>query len=130
MRKLLWRTRPILVLVLVLAFPLTSGTRAAELIMLERPGCPWCARWHEEIGIAYPKSEEGRRAPIRFVDITKSWPADLDWLARERMTPTFILVENGVEVARLRGYPGADFFWPYLDEMLEKLTTTAQPGKD
>ncbi len=98
-----------------------NDARAAELIMLEQPGCSWCERWREEIGIAYPKTEEGRLAPIRFVDITEPWPEDLDGVAHERLTPTFVLVEEGVEVARLRGYPGEDFFWPMLGQMLEKL---------
>lgn len=108
----------------VLAFLVAGQARAAELIMLQQAGCEWCVRWHEEIGVAYPKTEEGRRAPIRFVDITEPWPDDLGDIARERLTPTFILVEEGVEIARLRGYPGADFFWPLLGEMLEKLPTS------
>jgi thioredoxin-related protein len=118
LKKLLW-------ILLVLLVP-ASPVAAAELVMLEQPGCVWCERWHEEIGVAYPKTEEGHRAPIRFVDISKAWPSDLDWLARERLTPTFILVEDGAEVARLRGYPGDIFFWPLLGEMLDKLTPTAR----
>jgi hypothetical protein len=31
------------------------------------------------------------------------------------------VIDNGVEVARLRGYPGDNFFWPLLEEMLAKL---------
>ncbi len=99
---------------------------AAELIMMEQPGCVWCKRWREEIGEAYPKTEEGRRAPIRFVDITEPWPDDLAEINRERLTPTFVLMSDGVEVARLRGYPGAHFFWPLLGEMLEKLPVSAK----
>ena len=112
-------------LVLVLLAPAVQ-THAAELIMLEQPGCAWCERWREEIGVAYPKTDEGRRAPIRFVDITKSWPEDLDWMTRERLTPTFVLVDGEAEVARLRGYPGEHFFWPLLGEMLGKLTDKAR----
>nr|WP_246476084.1 transcriptional regulator [Roseibium litorale] len=97
--------------------------------MLEQPGCVWCKRWNEEIGVAYPKTEEGQRAPLRRVDISEHWPDDLAVIRMERLTPTFILVENGAEVARLRGYPGADFFWPMLDEMLAKLPQdTSQTG--
>ncbi|ASP36853.1 transcriptional regulator [Labrenzia sp. VG12] len=94
---------------------------AAELIMVEQPGCVWCERWDEEIGGAYPKTEEGRVAPLRRVDITDGWPEDLAGVARERLTPTFILVSDGVEIDRLRGYPGEHFFWPLLSAMLEKL---------
>ena len=33
---------------------------AADLVMVEEPGCPWCARWTAEIGPIYPKTAEGR----------------------------------------------------------------------
>ena len=35
-----------------------------------------------------------------------------------RVTRTFILLREGREVAGLEGYPGPDFFWPLLGEML------------
>ena len=94
---------------------------AAELLVLESPGCIWCIRWNDEIAPAYPHTAESRIAPLRRVDITKPWPADLSGIEHDRLTPTFILTEDGKEVARMRGYPGADFFWPLLDEMLLKL---------
>ncbi|WP_346914091.1 transcriptional regulator [uncultured Roseibium sp.] len=108
-------------LTLLAGFGVHAGAWSAELIMIEEPGCPWCRAWHEQIGIAYPKTEEGKRAPLRRVDLTEPWPEDLKDIRRERVTPTFILVDAGNEVARLRGYPGENFFWPLLDEMLEKL---------
>ncbi|PVB62184.1 transcriptional regulator [Labrenzia sp. 011] len=107
--------------VLVTGLIWASPSNAAELIMMEQPGCVWCKRWNEEIGVAYPNTQEGQRAPLRRVDITDRWPQDLSGIARERLTPTFVLVDNGVEIARLRGYPGEHFFWPLLDGMLEKL---------
>jgi len=113
----------LLVIAAVWAFgpPVASPAGAAELLMLQRPGCVWCQRWHAEIGPAYARTEEGRRAPIRFVDVTQPWPADLSGISPEVLTPTFVLVEEGVEVDRLRGYPGEEFFWPLFAEMLEKL---------
>ncbi|MEJ8474571.1 transcriptional regulator [Roseibium algae] len=105
-------------LALVFSFGPSS---AAELLMLEQPGCVWCKRWNEEIGVIYSKTEEGRQAPLRRVDITEAWPSDLENVRRERMTPTFILIDEGQEVARLRGYPGDNFFWPMLSDMLFKL---------
>ncbi|MFU0505531.1 thioredoxin domain-containing protein [Pseudaminobacter sp. NGMCC 1.201702] len=103
--------------VLALATPAV----AAELVMLERPGCVWCAQFNAEIAPAYPKTEQGRRAPLRRVDVTQDWPADLDGIAPEPFTPTFILIENGKEIDRIRGYPGSEFFWYLLDELLAKL---------
>jgi hypothetical protein len=98
-----------------------SSATAAELVMLERPGCAWCARWNREIAPIYPLTEEGRQAPLRRVDVTEPWPEDLEDVAGDRYTPTFVLVEDGREIARLRGYPGDNFFWPLLGEMLGKL---------
>ncbi len=95
--------------------------RAAELLMLEQPGCPWCKRFDEEIAPAYAKTAEGCRAPLRRVDITGPWPADLAALRPERLTPTFVLMNDGLEIVRLRGYPGDEFFWSLLDDMLAKL---------
>lgn len=108
------------------AGPAVPGAQAAELIMLERPGCSWCIRWNQEIAPIYPLTEEGRRAPLRRVDVTRPWPQDLAGIATDRYTPTFIVVENGREVARLRGYPGDNFFWPLLEAMLGKLDTAPE----
>ena len=97
---------------------------AAEMVMLVQPGCPWCARFDAEIAPAWPNTPQGERAPLRRVDITGPWPDDLAGITGERFTPTFILMEQGKEVARLRGYPGDQFFWYLVDDMLAKL----QPG--
>ena len=110
-------------LLAALAMVICAGAARADLalLMVEAPGCVWCARWNAEIGPAYPNTAEGRRAPLRRVDLSEGWPEDLVSVAPERVTPTFILVDGATEVARLRGYPGADFFWPLLGEMLEKV---------
>jgi len=57
------------------------------------------------------------------VDITGTWPTDLQGIASSHFTPTFVLIDNGNEVARMRGYPGDQFFWFLLDEMMKKLPT-------
>jgi thioredoxin-related protein len=94
---------------------------AAELVVLEQPGCPWCARFDAEIAPVWPKTEEGKRAPLRRVDITETWPDDLAAVQKERFTPTFILLNNGKEVGRLRGYAGDEFFWYLIGELLDKV---------
>lgn len=99
-----------------------SSAHAAELVMVEEPGCIWCARWNEEIAPAYPKTTEGKFAPLRRVDI-RDLPPDLKVARSVRFTPTFLLVEDGMELARLEGYPGDQFFWPLLAGLLEKNTT-------
>ncbi len=116
----------LLAAVSVLAF--TSGAYAAELVVMQQPGCAWCARFEAEIAPAYPNTAEGRQAPLRRIDITGTWPHDLAAIRPERFTPTFVLVDKGAEVARLRGYPGDQFFWYLLDDMLKKLPPA--PPKD
>ncbi len=100
--------------------PLAFAAQAAELVMFTDPGCSWCAAFEREIGPVYPKTEEGRRAPLRRVDI-RDRPPELAWIERVRMTPTFVLVEGDREVGRITGYPGADFFFGLLGNLLAKL---------
>ena len=117
--RALVRFLPVLGL-LVAAHALSAGSAAAaELVMFESAGCPWCKLWHEEIGPAYPKSEEGRIAPLRRVALDRKIPADLKGVKGVNMTPTFVLLDDkGRELGRMRGYPGADFFWPLLDDLM------------
>jgi thioredoxin-related protein len=96
--------------------------QAAELIMVEERGCPWCARFDAEIAPGYPNSEEGKRAPLRRVDLRQPWPEGITVKEGARFTPTFILVgDDGKEVGRFVGYPGDQFFYPALGELLKKL---------
>lgn len=113
-------------LVLSVALLFAAGAaRAAELVMFESATCEWCERWHEEIGPVYPKTPEARIAPLRRVDVHGPRPADLAFVRGIRFTPTFVLVHGGREIGRITGYPGEDFFWPLLDELLERLPREA-----
>lgn len=94
---------------------------AAELVMFERAGCAWCEAFDREIAPIYPKTEEGLRAPLRRVDTEKPVPPDLAFIDSERFTPVFVLVDRGREIGRIRGYPGEDFFWGLLGELVKKL---------
>lgn len=117
---------PIRSVLLAISFVLgvIAPAAAAEMLVLEQPGCPWCARFEAEIAPAWPYTDEGKRAPLRRVDITEKWPEDLDYVGKERITPTFVLVDNGAEIGRMRGYPGDQFFWYQIDDLLAKLPKT------
>ncbi|KJS17513.1 MAG: regulatory protein SoxS [Hoeflea sp. BRH_c9] len=106
---------------LAIFMTLSAPVMAAEMVMFEQPGCVWCARFNEDIAPAWPNTEQGRRAPLRRVNIHEPLPADLAEIPIERFTPTFVLVDDGREIARLRGYPGDQFFWALVDDMLSKL---------
>src|SRR3546814_17347707 len=83
--------------------------------------------WHREIGPGYPLSDEGRLASLRRVDLDKAWPAGLPKAGGVIYTPTFLLVACGREIGRITGYPGADFFYPQLDPLLEQLGQEKNP---
>ena len=117
--KLGWCWTVATAVVLLLCLPSAS---AVELIMVEEAGCPWCRQWNEEVGVIYDKTDEGRAAPLRRIDIHKAVPADLQFASPPVYTPTFILVDQGQEVGRIEGYPGEDFFWGLLQGLLKRLT--------
>ena len=97
------------------------GLAAAELVMFEESGCAWCATWNVEVGVIYHKTAEGRRAPLRRVDLTGPRPQDLPMVDAVIFSPTFVLIHEGAEIGRITGYPGEDFFWPMLEQLLARL---------
>ncbi|MGV6804452.1 MAG: hypothetical protein ACWA49_09620 [Ruegeria sp.] len=107
-----------LVACLALLLPI-SASADPYLLMAEEKGCYWCAKWNEEIAHIYPKTVEGRTAPLRRYDL-HSKPPDIEFERGVHFTPTFILVEDGREVGRIEGYPGEDFFWGLLAMVFER----------
>ncbi|HRD77951.1 MAG TPA: hypothetical protein PK264_18765 [Hyphomicrobiaceae bacterium] len=93
-------------------------SRGRYLLMAEEPGCPYCARFHREIGEAYRNSPQGTFAPL--VRRPMGHPDLARLKTPARYSPTFILLVDGKEVGRITGYPGSDFFWPIADALLAK----------
>jgi hypothetical protein len=106
-----------------------QGAAAAELLMFEDPGCSWCRRWLAEVGPGYANTEEGRLAPLRRIDIRDQARARVVLERRVTVTPTFVLVEGGREVGRLVGYPGSEFFYGMLGELLARLPKPPQDNR-
>ena len=78
---------------------LLAPAHAAELVMFTQKGCVWCARFDREIAPAYDKTDEGKRAPLRRLDIGAPVPPDLAFIQRERFTPVFVLVDKAASSA-------------------------------
>ncbi|ARE41563.1 Regulatory protein SoxS [Rhodovulum sp. P5] len=76
--------------------------------------------WNNEIGPIWPKTTEGEVAPLRKFDLKARLPKDVSLVSKPQFTPTFVLLRDGVEVDRLEGYPGEDFFWGLIGNMLKK----------
>lgn len=99
--------------------------RAAELLMFDDPACSWCRRWTAEIGPSYPRSPEGQLAPLRRMHIRDQASAGVALAKPINVTPTFVVVDRGREIGRIVGYPGGDFFYPLLAELLDRLPPPA-----
>ena len=110
--------------VLGLAVPAVPSF-AAELIMFRQMACEWCDVWDEEVGVVYDKTPEAKLAPLRQVDIHDDFPAELGSIKPVVYTPTFVLTDEGREIGRIIGYPGEDFFWGLLGQLLARVTPAA-----
>lgn len=116
---------------LALAAPVTAQTpiianhavaeRGVTLVMVEYEHCPFCKRWKAEVGPDYAASAQGRRAPLSMIDIDGPWPDGIVLSTRPYITPTFILLQDKQEVARIAGYTTPAAFYQGLDIMLEAL---------
>jgi hypothetical protein len=106
----------------MLASVVWTGVARADttLLMVEQEHCEWCAAWNAEIGGIYHLTDEGKRAPLRRQNLFEVWPDDIAIEGQVHFTPTFILLLDGEEVGRIEGYPGQDFFWPLLNQMLNR----------
>ena len=108
---------------LLIGFALISTLRsavAAELIMINSPICEWCDTWEDEVGVVYALTEQGRKVPLRRIDINDMPTSALRTDRPVTFTPTFLLVDGAREVGRITGYPGESHFWYFLDEILKK----------
>lgn len=87
----------------------SAGARAMELVMFESPSCGTCKLFKREVLPIYAASPAGKVFPL--------WVAEMGGKVSIRLnepvtfTPTFVWVDNGVEVGRFSGYFGkAQFF--------------------
>jgi len=110
----------ILALILVLS-PLPVMAGEVKLLMFEEDGCYWCAKWNAELSEIYPKTPEGRAAPLVRLNVKDPIPNAITLKTRPVYTPTFVVIDDGLEVGRIEGYPGQDFFWGLLGRILQPL---------
>lgn len=108
---------------------LATRAPAAELVMFEQAGCPWCEAFDNDVGKIYAKTEDGLRAPLRRIDIDRPLPPDLAFVHVERLTPLFVLIDKGREIGRIRGYGGREMFWTQLYTLMQKLDASGSGGE-
>jgi hypothetical protein len=100
------------------------------LAMYRRRGCPWCKAWDRDIGDIYPRTEFGRLFPLREIDLDREGDGGVALARPVRYTPTFVLVEDDRELARIEGYPGEDFFWARLELLARDHSAPASPAPE
>ena len=85
------------------------AARAMDLVMFESPSCGTCKLFKREVLPTYAASPAGKVFPLWVVEMGSK----LSFRINEPVTftPTFVWVDNGVEVGRFAGYFGrAQFF--------------------
>ncbi len=107
----------VIALIVVAQVPAT----AAELVVFEEDGCPYCVAWNRDIGDYFHLTDEARVVTLRRVSLGAPIPKDLRHIAGIRYTPTFVVLDGATEIGRITGYIGQYQFWGRLGEILEKL---------
>lgn len=89
-----------------------------ELIVVEAEGCIYCEIFRRDVLPAYETSEQGKKVPIRFVDINDVDADHLDFSASVDIVPTFVVVKSQHEVGRISGYVGPENFFHSINYLL------------
>ena len=114
----------VLFLLLVISIIGVGSLKAADtrgqLVMITSSHCPWCEAFENDVGASYEHTEEALTYPLRRQDFYMEMPDDLAHLTPATMTPTFIVMRDGLEVGRITGYPGAELFWWRISEFTAK----------
>ena len=108
----------ILALGFVLNFAALSHIAIAstELVMVTSDYCPFCQAWERDIGVLYAKSPYAPSLPLTRVDIGSAIPEGVILQSPVLGTPTFLIIQNGQEIDRQRGYDDEEMFWWWLSE--------------
>lgn len=93
---------------------LSSSARAMELFAFEAPNCGACKVFKREVLPIYAASPAGQVFPLWVVDMGSKVPFRL--AEPVTFTPTFIWVDNGVEVGRFSGYRNKEQFFSIVNE--------------
>lgn len=125
---------------LALWFCLTSSAYAAEMIMFSMKSCGYCRAFLKEVAPTYADTEYSKLLPLRIISMDqKTAPQWFDKAYTEKRidpivgTPTFVIFNNGSEVARLIGYQGKDKFYKdikgFIDNNRAKLEQAVNDPK-
>ena len=91
-----------------------------RLIMITSEYCPYCQAWERDVGAVFNKSPYAAKLPLTRVEIGSKMPNNI--LLRKPIvgTPTFVIIRNGEEIDRQRGYVDREIFYWWLSEHMAK----------
>ena len=80
--------------------------------MVTSDHCPFCKAWERDVGFIYSNTPYAQKARLRRVDIADVASTLPELPTIVFGTPTFLILENNMEVGRIEGYQSSDlFFW-------------------
>lgn len=97
-----------------------NAAAAARLIMVTSEHCPYCQAWERDVGVVYDKSPYAAKLPLSRVGIASEMPENVAINKPIVGTPTFLIIRNGQEIDRQRGYDDAEMFFWWLSEHMVK----------
>ena len=107
-------------LVALFFIAITHNAAAARLIMVTSEHCPYCQAWERDVGVAYDKSPYAAKLPLSRVGIGSEMPENVAIKKPIVGTPTFLIILNGQEIDRKRGYVDAEMFFWWLSGHMAK----------
>ena len=88
----------------------------ARLIMVTSEHCPYCQAWERDVGAVFNKSSYAAKLPLTRVEIGSKMPKNISLKKPIIGTPTFLIIRNGQEIDRQRGYVDEEIFYWWLSE--------------
>ncbi len=87
-----------------------------SLIMVTSEYCPFCKAWEHDVGVVYDKSSYAQILPLTRVNMGSPIPEGVVLQKPVVGTPTFLIIRDGQEIDRQRGYDDEEMFWWWLSE--------------
>ena len=110
---------------IALWFCLISTAYAAEMLMFSMKSCGYCRAFLKEVAPTYADTEHAKLLPLRIISMDqKTAPKWFDEAYTDKRidpivgTPTFVIFNNGTEVARLIGYQGKEKFYKDISKFI------------
>ena len=88
----------------------------ARLIMVTSEYCPYCQAWERDVGAVFNKSPYAAKLPLTRVELGSKMPKNISLKKPIIGTPTFLIIRNGQEIDRQRGYVDEEIFYWWLSE--------------